>query len=372
MRRARRFFPASAILVVCGLAAALAACGRTRPPAAPAAVSRPAETAAADPLAAWAPGAVAPAGRVRAVVDAEALETIVRMIDGAETTVAIAVFEGTAFDATTRIADAVRRATARGVRVRVLLDDEPLPNKDLLHIFRTAGAEAAFDAPEVRTHAKMVVVDRRAALVGSTNWSEWALTKNHEANLLLENPVLAAFLDDYLEEIRLRPRARVRTEGPAAPEATPVVDARILPALLRVIEGARGRIDAIVHATSETGRRGEGSPLEALVVAAKAGVRVRVIFERTDRRGAQFVNDLNERAAEPLRAAGADVRWDPAARTTHAKVVVADTEAIVSSANWSTSSLDRNHESGAVVRDLETIADLRRYFDSIWRESSSE
>lgn len=313
----------------------------------------------------------APAGRVRAVCDEAALPTIVRLIDDAREEVEIVVFEGTAFDGdpTREIAEAVRRAVGRGVRVRMLLDDAPASNRALADLFRGARATVSFDGEGVRTHSKMVVVDRRTALVGSTNWSASALRWNHEANVLIENPALAAHLDDYVEALHDSPDRRWTVAGPDAPEATALADAAVAAALRRVLRGARRRIDAIVHAVSPDRDDAEG-PVADVVDAAGRGVRCRVLLERTDRAEADFVNENNRSAAARLRAAGVEVRWDDPRRTTHAKVVIADSAALVSSANWTASSLRDGHEVGALVRDEAALAAFERYFEGLWAEAS--
>jgi phosphatidylserine/phosphatidylglycerophosphate/cardiolipin synthase-like enzyme len=50
-------------------------------------------------------------------------------------------------------------------------------------------------------HAKLLVVDRRRALVGSANLTHRALTANLEAGVLIEDYDLAAELDDHVRHL---------------------------------------------------------------------------------------------------------------------------------------------------------------------------
>jgi phosphatidylserine/phosphatidylglycerophosphate/cardiolipin synthase-like enzyme len=45
----------------------------------------------------------------------------------------------------------------------------------------------------VHCHNKLIVVDNQAVLVSSQNWSDFAITKNREAGLLLEHPEMARY-----------------------------------------------------------------------------------------------------------------------------------------------------------------------------------
>ncbi len=52
------------------------------------------------------------------------------------------------------------------------------------------------------THAKSVVVDGRLTLLGSTNWTYYALTNNHEVAVLVQSKELAKALIDYFNQVK--------------------------------------------------------------------------------------------------------------------------------------------------------------------------
>ena len=80
-------------------------------------------------------------------------------------------------------------AAKRGVQVRVLLDASDWSpsitekNRPTIEFLRENGIEARFDNPSVTTHAKLVVVDRRVVILGSSNWNRYAFTDQEQANV---------------------------------------------------------------------------------------------------------------------------------------------------------------------------------------------
>ena len=111
-----------------------------------------------------------------------------------------------------RLLDALVSAKERGVAVRVVLDQnfdwdqgpvlgsQPLvwKNRPAARYMEARGIPVVFDDETTLTHAKALVIDRKTVIVGSTNWSEVALTRNVEATALIRS---AAFARDLLESV---------------------------------------------------------------------------------------------------------------------------------------------------------------------------
>ena len=51
-----------------------------------------------------------------------------------------------------------------------------------------------FDTSDTYTHAKAIIIDNETVILGSTNWSKAALTRNNEANVLIRSKEFAAHL----------------------------------------------------------------------------------------------------------------------------------------------------------------------------------
>ncbi len=310
--------------------------------------------------------------RFEAVVDREAIDALVGVVDGASETVTIVEFSWSAGDPVDRLLDAVARAVERGVRVRVLLESELERNAAAVDALQAVGADARLDTSEATVHAKLVVADGERALVGSSNLSWSALESNHEANVLVDGGVCAAWLrrladalwtDEHAATPPLPPAGVCRPYGPAG--AVSVTE----PA----IDAAERRVLVLMYAFSLSAAYPDGPPyalLHALTRARARGVDVRVVLEE----GASYapVADVNIRARGLLEAGDIPVRFDGAEQITHAKLVVADDTVVVGSANWSYSGLATNLEAGVAIDDAALADALAAYAETVWAAGADD
>lgn len=112
------------------------------------------------------------------------IDVTVERIDDAEETVDAAVYK---FDEGS-IRKALRRAIARGVRVRMVVDyDEARARGSRVRDVIRAGAEVRVWR-KGKLHAKFVVIDRAEVLMGSFNWTESAQKQNVELLVELDQP----------------------------------------------------------------------------------------------------------------------------------------------------------------------------------------
>ena len=99
-------------------------------------------------------------------------------------------------------------AQKRGVKVEVLLevrekeDRTTKRNRDTGKILSNGGVEVIYDSLFKTTHAKYVVVDGRLTLLGSTNWTYFALTNNNEASVLIRSKEVAKGFVDYFNQVK--------------------------------------------------------------------------------------------------------------------------------------------------------------------------
>ncbi|MEW5827237.1 MAG: phospholipase D-like domain-containing protein [Candidatus Bipolaricaulota bacterium] len=105
-----------------------------------------------------------------------------------------------------QLVDALVAAAGRGLDVRVLLDDcsfyedSAAENLESAITLYQRGIPVRFDAPDVTTHAKLLVVDGEHVLLGSTNWNYYSIERNVEANVaFIGLPDVAARYDAYFE-----------------------------------------------------------------------------------------------------------------------------------------------------------------------------
>ena len=117
-----------------------------------------------------------------------------------------------------QILKALAGASARGVKVRVLLnrhldytagESVPLARSLAAYEFMTAkGIEVVFAHSSRRLHDKVIVIDGRFVVEGSMNWTRTALLSNWESATVIDSPEYAA---EKLKRIRGIPVAVEKT-----------------------------------------------------------------------------------------------------------------------------------------------------------------
>jgi len=106
----------------------------------------------------------------------------------------------------------LEEALDRGVKVTLYLNTkvdgrdykpEDVGKGACFEALRNKGAEILLVNPRNRLHDKLLIVDKRFVVVGSTNWSISALEDNYEASVLIDSPDLAKDELNRLKEMHL-------------------------------------------------------------------------------------------------------------------------------------------------------------------------
>jgi cardiolipin synthase len=98
-------------------------------------------------------------------------------------------------------------AKERGVDVLMIMDKSNWneSNTELNEQFgrRLVEEDVAvyMDDPEVTTHTKLILVDDHLTVVGSTNWSYYALDTNNETSVLIESKEINKTYQDLIAEV---------------------------------------------------------------------------------------------------------------------------------------------------------------------------
>lgn len=110
-----------------------------------------------------------------------------------------------------KLALSLVKAHERGVKVRIILEDgktygyvsRSIENytKNWSMYFRSRGIDVRLDGSEQTTHDKLIIIDGKIVILGSTNWSTSALKYNHEANVMIESKEVAEEYEEYFEEL---------------------------------------------------------------------------------------------------------------------------------------------------------------------------
>ncbi len=133
------------------------------------------------------------------------IQSALRVIDGAEHQLTVVMYV-VRYDDTGPVAallQSVAHAHKRGVAVRVVLDQgrdwntgEPDSKHKLAEKWLTDhGVPVFLDELDRTTHAKVIVADGRTVILGSHNWTRYALAKNREWSLQVDDPDLARSIE---------------------------------------------------------------------------------------------------------------------------------------------------------------------------------
>jgi len=344
------------------------------------------------------PRAVRPHGtaKVRGFLLPDSPEVPLDTLRGAERRLLLAGYTFTS----EQVADALVAAAERGVRVRVLVDADPVGGRSArgaaaLDRLADAGIEVSvLGGPHARFeyhHPKYAVVDDRA-LVLSENWKPAGVggRSSRGWGVVVDSRSVADDLAGLFENDTggrdaiswRRHRRGKRFESGTAADGT--YPSRIDPltatgrvrvltapgnaesAVVEVIDDADDRVDVI---QPSIGRR-DGPLLRATVRAAERGVRVRVLLsgawyvaEENDAL-VDWLNDVAERRDLSLTARLADPRGRY--EKVHAKGVVADDTVVVGSLNWNANAVADNREVAVAVRSDELATYFREGFAADW------
>ena len=106
-------------------------------------------------------------------------------------------------------------AKKRGVDVKVILEQgksvsggwfgskkiQPEQHQRVTQFLKQHGVPYVLDAPNTSTHAKLIVVDELYTVVGSTNWSYSAITKNFETAVVIKSRETAKSYIRYFKQL---------------------------------------------------------------------------------------------------------------------------------------------------------------------------
>jgi len=154
-----------------------------------------------------------PAEDVQLVIDAQYFEVAKKLIQEAKQSIQVMMFEMGYYDqhpntpSNLLVKDLID-AKKRGLKVEVILevregeDRTTKRNRHTGKVLAEGGVEVTYDPLFKTTHAKFMVVDQQLTLLGSTNWTFYALTSNYEASVLIRSKEVAKELMDYFNKVK--------------------------------------------------------------------------------------------------------------------------------------------------------------------------
>ncbi len=358
-------------LGIFGICLVLAACGGTQA-SHEAVAARPAIAAPTLPPGLSAATVAAETGLTRACNNREYLPAVLSLINGARSRIDVSQFLFVYGRSTRLIQEALVAAAARGVKVRVLVDEESDRSMTTVEHLVRLGVTARADSPRKRTHTKMVLVDGEWVLAGSTNWSDASLERNNESNLLVHDPAIAGALERYYAALWEKPDDDAVIE-PVTSNGITVVCDRAYETVAMTAIAESDSIDLHLYAARWYAESPE-SPSSAAILAvsgrARAGRPVRAIVEESDYN--QEGNAFNNEVVDVLRSGGVRIRRDPMEITSHTKLLITDRLALMGSTNWGFGAFRRYHELNFLVTDPRVAGQFRDYFHALWDAAQPE
>jgi phosphatidylserine/phosphatidylglycerophosphate/cardiolipin synthase-like enzyme len=232
----------------------------------------------------------------------------------------------------------------RGVAVTAIKDPSERSSRSIWAELEQAGIRVVAFPLERLTidHVKLLIVDGVEAIVGGINWGTHSRV-NHDFDVLAVGPVVENLERVFQQDLALAGDAAA-LPPPSTDRQVQVLVTRpgegIRAAVLAAIRGAHRSIDVEMFVLSDR------LVLEALVSAARRGVRVRALLDPTQ--------PQNLAAMALLRPAAVAVRLYRRLgdELLHAKLGIFDRQLVLfGSCNWSRSGFTRNHELDLLVRD---------------------
>lgn len=321
----------------------------------------------------------------------EAYPLMLRAVEEAESSVYLTTYILDTDETGQKLIDALARAAARGVEVRVLVDGVgekyswPLASR----LLREKGVTTALFIPpslfppnlhmNMRNHRKILVVDGTLAFTGGMNISQkhvigssppWPVSDMH---FIVRGPVVAqlqdTFVDDWLFTTKERLHPPVTVSEPAGDcLCRTVVDGPNLHE-----DNLKTLISGIMSAATSSIKimtpyfMPPGAFLSALHSARHRGVNVEIILPA--RNNLPFVHWATSHILDELLRSGITVAYQPAPFC-HTKLMLVDGCYVhLGSANMDNRSLRLNFELTLEVLDQHLTESLTRHFDTLMKSS---
>jgi phosphatidylserine/phosphatidylglycerophosphate/cardiolipin synthase-like enzyme len=263
------------------------------------------------------------------------------------------------------IRDALIHAYQRGVKVRLVTDSDYLDEKEIGQLSQ-AGIAVLGDRREGLMHNKFVVIDRQEVWTGSMNFTLNDTYRNNNNLIRIYSPQLAENYTAEFEEMFVDDRF-----GPGSPANTPHPTLKIgetrlqscfspddgcTAQLLKVIQNAKQSLYFLAYSFTSD------DLAKALIERFKQGVRIEGVMESSQ----QASNSGTE--YDRFRSAGLNVRLDANPNQMHDKLMIIDSQIVVTgSFNYTYSAEKYNDENLLVIYNPQVaelyLAEFERLFN---------
>jgi phosphatidylserine/phosphatidylglycerophosphate/cardiolipin synthase-like enzyme len=288
---------------------------------------------------------------------------VVSLINKARHRIWVAMYQLTAAPCVYALVNAQRR----GVDVQLVLDRGMclLPVYSFVRRHLRAAHIALFWAGgKPLMHHKWAVIDN-TILVGSANWTNRGLNKNHECCVISTNRALVQLLATYFKVLCRRTTGMAVSLPVFGQEYDmffiPDQAALLKKRLLARIEAAQQSIAVSMYAFTS------GWLLRALCAAAVRGVAVRVVLEPSQLHDERFIAQGKKQGVQ-IKA----YRIPEGGGILHDKMLLIDAaEVWLGSMNWTRAGTGYNAESYMRVTQPVAVKKAQKAFEAVWNYSGS-
>ncbi len=287
---------------------------------------------------------------------------VIASFDAARTSIDLAMYEFT----WEPLADALVRALARGVRVRLVTDTDSLSDEAVQRL-RDAGVPVVDDGRAAIMHDKFAVVDGSAVWTGSLNFTRNDAYRNDNVFIQVRSTRLAENYTAEFEEMFVR-----HAFGPQSPADTPnpivnlngtEIESYFSPEdgvarhILSLLNGAQRSIYFMAFSFTRQ------DFAEALLARAGHGVTVKGVFE------ASQLTESGDLAWSLLTGGGlaTNVRQDGNPYNLHTKAFIVDEATVVlGSYNFSRNAEESNDENVLILHNPDIARSMLAEWQRVW------
>ncbi len=145
-------------------------------------------------------------GSVVVVTDREYYSKVSELLAGAQESIHMVMFSANyqaqySDSSVTLLLGDLVAARNRGVDVSVVMDSWPEGNDKAVNYLTKNNVPARLITFSGTTHSKLIIIDGRIVVVGSTNWSYHSIDKNHEANVVINDGRIAREFEEYFSYV---------------------------------------------------------------------------------------------------------------------------------------------------------------------------
>ncbi|HBX69958.1 MAG TPA: hypothetical protein DEH25_11435 [Chloroflexi bacterium] len=297
-------------------------------------------------------------------------ETLIAMIDEAQTSIHIAAFE---FNLTP-VADALIAAHQRGVEVQWMTDDESGIDADTeeghgqFAMLEAAGIPVKDDGRSALMHNKFIIFDGQTVWTGSTNLTQNGNFRNNNNVIVIRSTKVAEMFEREFAEMWVDGLHGTKSPSTVDLQSTSIdgtpiqvyfaAEDEAISHLIPLVNGAKKSIRFLAFSFTHDDLGA------AMLAQAQAGVDISGIFET---RGSE--TEYSELPA--MFCAGLPVRQDGNPGTFHHKVIIIDDEIVITgSLNFSENADSSNDENVVVITNKDIAKLYLQEFDRRWAEAT--